>query len=352
MPYRVERRASCPPDRPFAVVLEASGETVACHSSAQSAQNQIQAIYASEHQDLEKEQPTSSGVHVDTIMTVAPRKKRKLMKFAPALVAKGDYVGHPFRGNQWTDSSGNAKATNSTLTGFNSSNPWNSMFGGHFDVLRQRYDVDERAINKFIADQHTEIELTEAEKMSVGHWQSWDYDEINAVLRENTSLDSLDRDARAQVDTTVAHLNAIFNRATLTQDAVVFRGVNDDEHLFDNISEGDIVTDKGIIATSLNPVVASLAAFGGIEGRDASVNPVVFRIKVPKGSPAIAADKLSNNVREINDTSIAPNQNLLNDEGFTHAAEIILPPNSRFRVNGESVISGMRVVDLEVIPSD
>lgn len=95
-------------------MLESTGETVACHATRGGAERQIAAIYASEH-DLEKEQPTSSGVHVDTIMTVAPRKKRKLMKFAPALVAKGDYVGHPFRGNQWTDSSGTSRST--ALTG-------------------------------------------------------------------------------------------------------------------------------------------------------------------------------------------------------------------------------------------
>jgi hypothetical protein len=33
-------------------------------------------------------------------------KRRRLLKFAPVAVIKGDYVGHPFRGNQWTDASG------------------------------------------------------------------------------------------------------------------------------------------------------------------------------------------------------------------------------------------------------
>lgn len=67
-----------------------------------SAERQIAAIEISERTEAEKQQPTSSAVHVDTIMN--PKKRKP--KYSPSILLKGDYVGHPFRGNQWTDASG------------------------------------------------------------------------------------------------------------------------------------------------------------------------------------------------------------------------------------------------------
>lgn len=57
---------------------------------------------------MEKQQPSSSAVHVDTIMR--DDDEERLRKFAPTVLIKGDYVGHPFRGNQWTDASGAPRA--------------------------------------------------------------------------------------------------------------------------------------------------------------------------------------------------------------------------------------------------
>ena len=73
MPYRVERSGGCPADKPYALIKKSNGEVVACHASKANANRQIAAIYASEGK-----------------------------------VSKGDYAGHPFRGNQWSD----AKAVN------------------------------------------------------------------------------------------------------------------------------------------------------------------------------------------------------------------------------------------------
>lgn len=50
---------------------------------------------------ISKDEPTSSDVHVDTLMNNQKRKlKRKRMRMDFAL-QKGDFIGHPFRGNQW-----------------------------------------------------------------------------------------------------------------------------------------------------------------------------------------------------------------------------------------------------------
>lgn len=58
---------------------------------------------------MEKQQPSSSAVHVDTIMR--DKDEERLTKFAPTVLIKGDYVGHPFRGNQWTDASGASRGS-------------------------------------------------------------------------------------------------------------------------------------------------------------------------------------------------------------------------------------------------
>ncbi len=102
MPYRIARLSSCPPDRPYAVVLISDNSILGCHADMTSGERQIAAIEISERTEAEKQQPTSSAVHVNTIMN--PKKRKP--KYAPSVLLKGDYVGHPFRGNQWTDSSG------------------------------------------------------------------------------------------------------------------------------------------------------------------------------------------------------------------------------------------------------
>lgn len=60
---------------------------------------------------LGKDSPTTSDVHVDSLMNDRRRtlkKKRMLMDaaLAKAGLIKGDYPGHPFRGNQWTGGRG------------------------------------------------------------------------------------------------------------------------------------------------------------------------------------------------------------------------------------------------------
>lgn len=52
---------------------------------------------------IHKAQPDSADVHVDTIMNARRRAlKKKRMRMDAALSKRGDYPGHPFRGNQWT----------------------------------------------------------------------------------------------------------------------------------------------------------------------------------------------------------------------------------------------------------
>src|SRR4249920_1591703 len=48
MPWHVARSGSCPPGKPFAVIKDQDGSTVACHETKESATQQVRALYASE----------------------------------------------------------------------------------------------------------------------------------------------------------------------------------------------------------------------------------------------------------------------------------------------------------------
>ena len=52
MPWHVAKSSSCPDNRPFAVIKDSDGSTVACHATKESAQKQIAALYASESAEV------------------------------------------------------------------------------------------------------------------------------------------------------------------------------------------------------------------------------------------------------------------------------------------------------------
>ena len=96
--------------------------------------------------------------------------------FMPTQVVKGDFVGHPFRGNQWSDSSGASRGAGSSGESPDQvladiSNPWGGMFGGQFDLMTDTYKIDEQGITDFLARQHSDLSITANEKESIKRWQ-------------------------------------------------------------------------------------------------------------------------------------------------------------------------------------
>jgi hypothetical protein len=49
-------------------------------------------------------------------MSKASSQRVRFLKFSPSVVIKGDYVGHPFRGNQWSDASGAGRGTSGSAS--------------------------------------------------------------------------------------------------------------------------------------------------------------------------------------------------------------------------------------------
>lgn len=48
MPWHSQRSVRCPDSRPWAVILDEDNSVVACHETQESADAQVQALYASE----------------------------------------------------------------------------------------------------------------------------------------------------------------------------------------------------------------------------------------------------------------------------------------------------------------
>lgn len=280
----------------------------------------------------------------------------KVVKFNPYTLLKGDFDGHPFRGNQWSDSSGasqgGAGGRNTQQSESAIPDTYGGSFAGDFDVKTGKFIVDEKGMNNFIVRQHSNLSVTESERNAVDVWQSYRYADVNAVLRGTAKLDSFDENVKRSIKTTIAQLDKILSKATLDEDVIVFRGFNDEDSLFDDSEEGDIITDSGFTATTLNPTFAKDAAFGFIEDDSEGGNPLLLRILVPKGTPAFSAEKLSGRTTDPDGPFMKPDLELLADVGSTHSSEIVLPPKTNFRIEREYEILGQRVLDLEVIPNE
>lgn len=48
MPWHITRGAGCPPDKPWAVVKDSSGQVVGCHETEEAAKRQLAALNAQE----------------------------------------------------------------------------------------------------------------------------------------------------------------------------------------------------------------------------------------------------------------------------------------------------------------
>lgn len=85
MPWTIETKA---PDCKGFAVVDAKGKTVGCHTSRNDALAHQRALYVNVKDVAEKESPTVSDVHVDTIMRPTRIKKPALSKSVDTLIAQ------------------------------------------------------------------------------------------------------------------------------------------------------------------------------------------------------------------------------------------------------------------------
>lgn len=150
-------------------------------------------------------------------------------------------------------------------------------------------------------------QMTGAQRQSVDFYSGAGFGRINSSLRGGSVPDDLAPH--------VAELDDLLDQSRIPHPIEVWRGITDPDRMF----EGDTLIDDAFTSTSAERRVAdkfaSHAAFYGKEG-------AVMRIRVPAGSRA----------------SRAPS--------YEGEQEILLARGGRYRVSGETVEDGVRVIDV------
>ena len=134
----------------------------------------------------------------------------------------------------------------------------------------------------------------------------------------------------------------------------MFRGLDDQEGWYRNAVVGDIISDAAYQSTTLNPIVATMFAEGiGGQTMARSQQPVLMRIRVPKGFPAIALESATGLlhdpvwIKEIKEAQGKDGEGNRED-GYTVGSEILLPRWTGYEVKGWSEVDDGKVLDVEV----
>lgn len=279
----------------------------------------------------------------------------------PADLSKGDYVGHPFRGNQWTDSSGSGRGVASSATAV-AEHQYGGMFRAEISD-DYTWSVDEQGMVDFLSRQHGGKPFDEAHASALIDYQSemW-YEDINNALRAGLADDvgvdeylaGLKPTDATRIRSDIKLIDESFETASLDEDTIVFRGLDDQEGWYRNAVVGDIISDAAYQSTTLNPIVATMFAEGiGGQTMARSQQPVLMRIRVPKGFPAIALESATGLlhdpvwIKEIKEAQGKDGEGNRED-GYTVGSEILLPRWTGYEVKGWSEVDDGKVLDVEV----
>lgn len=175
--------------------------------------------------------------------------------------------------------------------------------------LRQYRSAVKKNFNALLAKTN---ELTPTQAKAAKNYSTSDYQIINGWLR-GTRVPMTSEVDRAQ--TTITELQAACLANRLPEDMVAFRGAKLDAKILATMTPGAVFKDKGFTSTSVD--LGAAQSFG---------SSVVFRISLPKGTPAL------------------PNKYSIKGE-----VEVILPANSNFRVIGRQAIRNSSGVTTTVI---
>lgn len=177
---------------------------------------------------------------------------------AKKLVKKGDYVGHPFRGNQWT------KGRGVTVTA--------SMADDLNDARWKSYDLQKE-------------KLTNGEKIALENYTRTGHQDTNALLRGQLDSESLSYDVAKD---RASYIDSVFQKSSVASstDGVVYRGIvmettKISESWASKLKAGDTIEDKGFISTSTQEYVADSFS------RNNYFTGVRFEIRVPKGTKIV-----------------------------------------------------------------
>jgi len=162
----------------------------------------------------------------------------------------------------------------------------NGRFGstGETDSSRSPKEMAEYANSQ---QKETIAKLSEEQVTALQDYVSvGGYEEFNEELRLGAVLGlDLAPDTAAKADL----MESAIQGASFKDDVVVYRGLNDDEGFYQTASVGDYITDPAFVSTSMDSVVAEMFAVGEMSNE----NPVVMKITIPAGTPALSGEALA-----------------------------------------------------------
>lgn len=255
--------------------------------------------------------------------------KARAVRFDMSVVIKGDYVGHPFRGNQWTDASGSGReGTSATPAG----TPTKQLLTGvrEYRIHLSEYDKDrwvptlfvdgkpttiqgqvshftkdkaEQGLAKFerateamlgaavkVADTDggqrplTELTFTSAagrvSTRRVGWAEEGRTEALEAYTRDSVALNM----ALRRGETTDGPLDAYMesgNQGTVYRSIANTNGVAG--RLFSELTDGQMIVDRGYSSTSRSVNIAA--------EMDAAGDGLILQIQMPSGSSRLAVPR-------------------------------------------------------------
>ena len=239
-----------------------------------------------------------------------------MLAFAPTVMLKGDFVGHPFRGNQWgnpndvTDADRQAAGIpqlNDVFDGLDlvSSNGYAAVNddyltelgddSGLWDAMTERINAVDGGTREPFDDLHLVV---------VDNYTGSASGAINAELRGKNYADSTvhltsglhdpsQGTISMHVTDVVSQLDIAFDTygVALPESVILYRGIGGTHsRAFTSLGIGQEFVDKGFISTTASPRMAADFALRTLGGIDDSDDGAVIEIHAPKGTPVMLPD--------------------------------------------------------------
>jgi hypothetical protein len=170
--------------------------------------------------------------------------------------------------------------------------------------------------------------ITDAQDKALDWYTNVGFDFTNRYFREGTDISPKQKQH-------IQEILGLIDSSSLTPGTVLYRGrpITNEQRAqeIDRLKVGDIMEDKGIVSTSVSEEVGTDFAKFDLDGVK---RRALLEITAPEGAKGYAIPK--------------------GYSQYDREEEVILPPNSKFKVTGIEEVNGIKriAVDLIVEPSD
>lgn len=230
------------------------------------------------------------AVHMDELVVV--RRNDRLKPKRPTALTKGDYPGHPFRGNQWTKGRGSAPQQESSVRSFPNEIEayWGSsdLQANYTDEQRKTHDYYKQYGYGFINDSLRGVKYEESDAEHRDYLGVPKRPSQEQLAKHIEGMDkNFEYSAVACDKTMTLHRGMVDYDATKTGSRGAFesRYATSEDLQGSWVSQlkvGQVITDNGFASTSISKETAT-----GFSSSDSFVG-VMFVIKAKKGTRVMA----------------------------------------------------------------